>query len=237
VPRNRRLGKKARRLLEWLWSVFGVASCLLVFIFARCANKVRWTLGRQRSADGHAPDPIFARVRENQTQKVVKHPIRSLARPLHLRTGVADDFERRKSRSSDFGVILRPRLSVLIRDSGICGAFVVRYSGATVRDLHSVPYSPMTVATGTLSHINPQYIVGFSKNHTGCRFFRLICQAVNSKMSASLTPNFQNLRLSENFVDRTPSRADFIVTGAGSIAGRFVPLCQLLLLTIEGSSA
>jgi len=31
------------------------------------------------------------------------------------------------------------------------GAFVTRYSGATARDLHPVPYSPATVAAGTQS--------------------------------------------------------------------------------------
>src|SRR5206468_2340370 len=83
-------------------------------------------------------------------------------------------FERgRKSRSSDFRVILRPRLSVPLRDSGIVGAFVVPYSGATVRDLHPVPYSPGAVATGTLSHTDPQYFVAFSKNYTISSVFSL----------------------------------------------------------------
>jgi hypothetical protein len=51
-----------------------------------------------------------------------------------------------------------PRLSMLAH-SGILGAFVTRYSGATARDLHPIPYSPIAVATGTLSRSEPQYVV------------------------------------------------------------------------------
>jgi hypothetical protein len=35
--------------------------------------------------------------------------------------------------------------------SGVVGTFVVHHSGATVRDLHPIPYSPLTVIRGTLS--------------------------------------------------------------------------------------
>ena len=65
------------------------------------------------------------------------------------------------SRSSDFGVILWPRLTTQPSDSvdltgpslssGFLGTFVVRHSGATVRDLYPIPYSPLTVIKGTLS--------------------------------------------------------------------------------------
>jgi hypothetical protein len=40
----------------------------------------------------------------------------------------------------------------------LCEIFVPRYSGATARDLHPFPYSPLTVIRGTLSHL-PQYVV------------------------------------------------------------------------------
>jgi hypothetical protein len=36
--------------------------------------------------------------------------------------------------------------------------FVPRHSGATARDLHPFPYSPLTVIRGTLSYL-PQYVV------------------------------------------------------------------------------
>src|SRR4030081_4094270 len=65
------------------------------------------------------------------------------------------------SRSSDFGVILWPRLTTqhqirLIQpdlglSSGFLGTIVVRHSGATVRDFYPIPYSPLTVIRGTLS--------------------------------------------------------------------------------------
>src|SRR5438309_11140024 len=65
------------------------------------------------------------------------------------------------SRSSDFGVILWPRLTTqyeiwlvqpnLGPGSGIFGTFIVHHGGATVRDLHPIPYSPLTVIRGTLS--------------------------------------------------------------------------------------
>jgi hypothetical protein len=41
--------------------------------------------------------------------------------------------------------------------SGIIGAFVARYSGATARDLHPFPYSPPAMTGDT-----------FSRNHTRC---------------------------------------------------------------------
>jgi hypothetical protein len=40
--------------------------------------------------------------------------------------------------------------------------FVSRYSGATARDFHPFPYSPLTVTRGTLSYL-PQYIVELFK--------------------------------------------------------------------------
>jgi hypothetical protein len=47
------------------------------------------------------------------------------------------------------------RLAVSFGDSGpalkAVEAFVTRYSGATARDFHPVPYSPPAVAKGTLS--------------------------------------------------------------------------------------
>jgi len=93
--------------------------------------------------------------------------------------------EGRKSRPSDFRVILRPRLSVPLRDSGISRAFVVRYSGATVRDLHPVPYSPGAVATGTRSHTDPQYFVALSKNYTRSSVFSLELSSKHFRMSLS----------------------------------------------------
>jgi hypothetical protein len=58
------------------------------------------------------------------------------------------------------------------RDSGISWAFVVRYSGATARDLHPVPYSPAAVTTGTLSKTGgPLHLVDlFKELHKMLRF-------------------------------------------------------------------
>src|SRR5262245_30569965 len=42
-----------------------------------------------------------------------------------------------------------PALPCANRAQWRCGAVVVRYSGATVRDLHPIPYSPQAVARGT----------------------------------------------------------------------------------------
>jgi hypothetical protein len=63
-----------------------------------------------------------------------------------------------------------PRLSAPLGAVATIGAFVARYSGATVRDLHPIPYSPKAVALGTLSR-TPQYMVFYSKNYTRCSIF------------------------------------------------------------------
>jgi hypothetical protein len=44
------------------------------------------------------------------------------------------------------------------------GAFVVRHSGATARDLHPSPYSPQAVARGTLQGFHYFIIVALRKN-------------------------------------------------------------------------
>jgi hypothetical protein len=49
------------------------------------------------------------------------------------------------------------RLTILA-DSG-SEVFVARYSGATARDLHPLPYSPLAVAKGTLSRFYTTYCV------------------------------------------------------------------------------
>jgi hypothetical protein len=59
----------------------------------------------------------------------------------------------------------QPYRAKIMRRSGMLGAVVVRYSGATVRDLHPVPYSPATVAAGTQS--------GFKTTICGIKFKEL----------------------------------------------------------------
>jgi hypothetical protein len=76
------------------------------------------TLRRQREPNDHPPDPI-PRKTPKINRAVVRrasHPVfgetASLALPSEL---AAQMIERRKSRSSDFGVTLRPRLSIPVR--------------------------------------------------------------------------------------------------------------------------
>ncbi len=61
-------------------------------------------------------------------------------------------------------------------------AFVARYSGATARDSHPLPYSPQAVAWGTRSRFNHNWLWFGSKNcqymvYLGCeqstQFFRV----------------------------------------------------------------
>jgi hypothetical protein len=50
-------------------------------------------------------------------------------------------------------------------------AFVARYSGATVRDLHSLPYSPWTVVQGTCSW----------RSHKVTKTFKELVETMESK--------------------------------------------------------
>jgi len=59
--------------------------------------------------------------------------------------------EWRKSRSSDSEVVLLTPPYRMTARSGNMGAFVARYSGATARDFHPVPYSLQAVTWSTLS--------------------------------------------------------------------------------------
>jgi hypothetical protein len=106
-------------------------------------------------------------------------PIRSLARPFNLHSS---ELERGCFNRGERAGLLTSESSPAppfqpSRESGISGAFVVRYSGATVRDSHPVPYSPAAVTTGTLSQTGPQYFVDLSKNYARYCVFCKDCQA------------------------------------------------------------
>jgi hypothetical protein len=75
------------------------------------------------------------------------------------------------------------------RDSGISWAFVVRYSGATARDLHPVPYSPATISRA-LFRLSTLYIVWSSKNYTKCGGLPDFCQESSFQFfSTTLVPS------------------------------------------------
>jgi hypothetical protein len=100
--------------------------------------------------------------------------------------------ENEKSRSSGFEVaLLTPPYRACAQ--WLRGAFVARYSGATARDSHPIPYSPPAVAGGTHFAQKPQHMVFASKNYTTNRvsyfrwqfnfwnFFRPLCSSENEE--------------------------------------------------------
>lgn len=70
-----------------------------------------------------------------------------------------------------------PALPIPLTESVASWRFVARYSGATARDLHPLPYSPRAVARGTCSSGRTLLLVGRSKNYTAYRVLLGSCQA------------------------------------------------------------
>jgi hypothetical protein len=129
-----------------------------------------------KKLDGHASDLVFAR----EYARIVRAEGRRASHPVFGETVLSAHSSRPAHRyfdrgeraglltsESSSGPPFRPS-----RDSGISGAFVVRYSGATARDLHPVPYSPAAVTTGTLSkRYGPLHFVDlFKELHKMLRF-------------------------------------------------------------------
>jgi hypothetical protein len=93
---------------------------------------------------------------------------------------------RTKSRSSGSEVVLltSPYRALI---QWLLEAFVVRYSGATARDSHPIPYSPKAMAQGTFRLRTNHILCLYKKNYA---IYRVFCAVQSNRILQFRTKHF-----------------------------------------------